>query len=313
MKITWKKDMKFFGQATDLKGKPAARADFSGGVRAEHGTRRPARLRGHDDLHGPDRHARPPPPRPEGGRGRPARQRARAQAPDRRHRLLRQGHRHQPQGRQEGQTPRSSSASKASTSPTTSSRANSRSSARGRRTSTTSRTRRRGRLAPGNASARRTITPVADPGRGDAGAGRTTPIIGRNTATKPASRGLEAGGQGQGQGQGGRAPRLGAHPDQVPQRDAGPVRQRQGRRPDRDAQGRLLQGRRGDARQGRQRASEARPRRPPRRRLLPDRGHPPRRQRAPRGRRRTARPGTSSRPGRTSTPSRRTRRSRPTS
>ena len=189
MKITWKKDMKFFGQATDLKGKPAARADFSGGVRAEHGTdgllvcetvttymdrtvtlarpRRDPKAAAGDPL------ANEPEPKPQIAVidcvGKVI---AISRKVDKKGKLLEQ---QRIEGEHitydkltgefevfgEGQTFLYALEDQ----------------------------KRRGSLAPGNASARRTITPVADPGRGDAGAGRTTPIIGRNTAAKPASRG----------------------------------------------------------------------------------------------------------------------------
>ena len=190
MKITWKKDMKFFGQATDLKGKPAARADFSGGVRAEHGTdgllvceqmttymdrtvtlarpRRDPKAAAGDPL------ANQPEPKPQIAVidcvGKVI---AISRKVDKKGKLLEQ---QRIEGEHitydkltgefevfgEGQT---------------------------FLYALEDQKKEKGSLAPGNASARRTITPVADPGRGDAGAGRTTPIIGRNTASKPASGG----------------------------------------------------------------------------------------------------------------------------
>ena len=305
--------MKFFGQATDLKGKPAARADFSGGVRAEHGTdgllvceqmttymdrtvtlarpRRDPKAAAGDPL------ANQPEPKP---------QIAVIDCVGKVIAISRKVDRG-------GQTPGAATHRRRAHHLRQARRASSRSSARGRRTSTPSKTRRRGRARWPPATPRRVarsprwpIRVVAMPTPGEPP---------RSSAGTPPEAGVGGPGQGESQGQKAKAAeppalvltqirfrngmrgRFGSGKDADRTETPGPTSSRTSRRCTPRSPTR----------------PEARPRRPPRRRLLPDRGHPPRRQRAPRGRRRTARRGTSSRPGRTSTSSRKTRRSRPTS
>ncbi len=192
MEISWKKDMKFFGQAIDLKGKPAARADFSGGIVAKHG--KDGLLVCEQMTTYMDRTVTLARPRrdPNAAAGAPLVDEPRPQIAvidcvgkviaisrkvDDKGKLLEQ---QRIEGEHitydkltgefevfgEGQTYLYDREDP-----------------------------EKGSLAPGNASARRTITPVAAPGRGNAGAGRTTPVIGRNTArgpdasSKPTSKG----------------------------------------------------------------------------------------------------------------------------
>ena len=185
MKITWKKDMKFFGQATDLKGKPAARAHFSGGVRAEHGsdgllvcedmttymdrTVSLARPRRDPKAAADDPLANVPEPKPQIAVidcvGKVI---AISRKVDKTGKLLEQQ-------RIEGDHITYDKLS-----------GEFEVFGEGQTFLYALEDQEKGALAPGNASAPRTITPVADPGRGDAGGGRTTPVIGRNTARGPA-------------------------------------------------------------------------------------------------------------------------------
>ena len=185
MVITWKKDMRFFGQATDLKGKPAARAEFSGSVIAQHGTdglllcedmitymdRTVTLARPRRDSKAADV-ANEPEPKPQiaiidcFGKVR-----ATSRKVDANGKFLNQQRIESEHITYEKLTGEFEAFGEGMT------------------YLYDLDDREKGPSALGDAPARRTITPVADPGRGDAGAGRTIPVIGRNTAAKPATKG----------------------------------------------------------------------------------------------------------------------------